>query len=129
MDDKDRELFLKALENLPKDVQFAKYGGMPERPKKEPTRPKTVHDLVIDLHGVTRAEALARLRTVLERTRGKHRRILVITGKGNNSEEGRGVLRETVARFLETSGAAYIREYKYASPEFGGEGAFDIRTK
>jgi DNA-nicking Smr family endonuclease len=129
MDEKDREFFLKALDNLPKDVQSAKYGGLPDQPKKEPTRPKTVHDTVIDLHGVTRAEALARLRTALKRARGKNRRILVITGKGNNSEEGRGVLREAVARFLETAGAAYIREYGYASPEFGGRGAFDIKTK
>jgi DNA-nicking Smr family endonuclease len=129
MDEKDRELFLKALKNLPRDMQLAKYGGKPGQPHKEPTCPKTVHDQVIDLHGLTRAEALTRLRNVLQRARGKNHRILVITGKGNNSEEGRGILREAVARFLETDGAPYIREYGYASPEFGGRGAFDIKTK
>lgn len=128
MDKKDRELFLKALDNLPEDLVHAKFDGAPARRPPKRSKPKAVHDIVVDLHGFTRADALARLRNVLERARGKQRRILVITGRGNNSEDGVGVLREAVARFLETEGSCYVREYGPAAPEFGGAGAFDIRA-
>ncbi len=128
MNEEDRELFLKALDNLPANLRKAKFGGASEPRKRGRTRPKTVHDTVVDLHGVTREEAVARVQTVLARAKGKHRRILVITGRGNRSADGVGVLREAVARFLETGGACYIREYGFAAPEYGGEGAFDILT-
>lgn len=128
MDERDRKLFLEALENLPKDLSRAKFDGAPARERPAAARPRSVHDTVLDLHGNTRETALARLRTALLRARGKGRRILVITGKGNNSEDGIGVLREAVVRFLETEGAAYIREYGVAAPGYGGDGAFDILT-
>ncbi len=129
MDKNDRDLFLEALEQLPKDVLHAKFDGGPECPKPKRDHPKSVHDMVIDFHGSTRIQALTRLRAVLEHAKGKKYHILVITGRGNNSEEGYSVLREAVARFLDTAGAPYIREYAYASPEFGGDGAFEILTK
>ena len=129
MNEEDRELFRKALDNLPADIHSAKFGGAPPPRKPERSRPKPTHDTVLDLHGLTRTEAVARLQTTLEITKGKRRRILVITGRGNRSEDGVGVLREAVARFLETSGSRYIREYGGAAPEFGGDGAFDIVTK
>ena len=129
MNEDDSELFRKALENLPEDIHNAKFGGASEPPRPVRSRPKPVHDSVIDLHGLTRTEAIDRLRIILAWAKGKNRRILVITGRGNRSEDGVGVLREAVARFLETTGAHYIREFSSAAPEFGGGGAFDIVTK
>jgi len=129
MNNKDHDMFLKALDDLPRDIIGAKYEGAPKHPAQKKVRPKASHDIVIDLHGATKNEAVFRLRITLERARGKHRRILVITGKGNNSEDGCGVLREAVARFLDAGGSAYIREYRFASPEHGGDGAYEIITK
>lgn len=129
MNEDDRELFRKALDNLPADILNAKFEGAPRPKKPDRSSPRPAHDTVIDLHGMKRAEALARLQAVLERTKGKRRRILVITGRGNRSEDGIGVLRDAVARYLDTSGAQYIREYGAAAPEYGGDGAFEILTK
>jgi DNA-nicking Smr family endonuclease len=129
MNDDDRELFRKALDNLPSDIGKAKFGGALRPRKQRDSRPIAAHDAVLDLHGMTRTAAVARLNAVLERANGKRRRILVITGRGNRSEDGVGVLREAVARYLETTGAHFVREYGSAAPEFGGEGAFDIVTR
>jgi DNA-nicking Smr family endonuclease len=127
MNDSEREMFLKALDNLPKDIQSAKYGSVFGGEK--PARPRAVHDLTIDLHGCTRDQALSRLQGVLSRANGKRRRILVITGRGNNSEGGVGILRTAVEDYLQKEGSRYVREYGSAAPEFGGDGAFDILTK
>jgi DNA-nicking Smr family endonuclease len=127
MNDSERELFLKALDDLPKDIQNAKYGTNPGTEKQ--TRPRAVHDLTVDLHGFTRDRALVRLRGVLSRAKGKHLRILIITGRGNNSEGGVGILSKAVEEFLQKSGSPFVREYGRAAPEFGGDGAFDILTK
>ncbi|MDP2984388.1 MAG: Smr/MutS family protein [Candidatus Latescibacter sp.] len=127
MNDSERELFLKALDNLPQDIQSAKYGSDPGAEK--PTRPRAVHDLTVDLHGYTKDRALARVRSVLSRAKGKRLRILIITGRGNNSEGGVGILRKAVEDFLQKAGAPFVREYGPAAPEFGGDGAFDILTK
>lgn len=130
MGDHDREIFLAALENLPDDLCRAKFdGARPEARKPRAVGPKKVHDAVIDLHGFTREEALSRLRYVFHRMRGRNWRILVITGRGNHSGDGVGVLRDAVVHFLETEGGAYIRDYGQASPEYGGSGALDIRGK
>jgi DNA-nicking Smr family endonuclease len=127
MNERERELFLKALDNLPKDIQSAKYGSLPDTVK--PTRPRAVHDLTVDLHGYTKDRALFRLRIVLNRAKGKGLRILVITGRGNNSEGGVSILRQAVENYLQKAGSPFVREYGPATPEFGGDGAFDIRTK
>jgi DNA-nicking Smr family endonuclease len=127
MNDSERELFLKALDNLPPDIQSAKYDSNPEAEKS--TRPRAVHDITVDLHGFTRVRSIARLRSILNRAKGKHLRILVITGRGNNSEGGTGILRKAVEDFLQKSGSPFVREYGPAAQEFGGDGAFDIITK
>ncbi len=129
MNDEDRRIFLEALENLPKDIRNAKYDGAPRsRGTARKTRSRSVYDIILDLHGNTRETALARLRNTLLRERGKYRRILIVTGRGNNSADGMGVLRDAVGRFLETEGAAFVREYGFAGPEHGGDGAYDILT-
>jgi DNA-nicking Smr family endonuclease len=127
MNDSDREMFLKAIDNLPKDIQSAKYDSSPQVEKT--THPRAVHDITIDLHGCTREQALSRLRSILTGSKGKHLRILLITGRGNNSEGGIGILKKTVEDFLLKSGSPFVREWGPASPEYGGGGAFEIMTK
>lgn len=129
MNEDDRELFQKALDNLPSDIRSAKFGGFTGPEKRRRDRSKPVHDIVLDLHGMTRKTALVRLENTLSLAKGKRRRILVITGRGNRSEYGIGVLRDEVARYLETAGARYIREFGFAASEYGGDGAFDLLTK
>ena len=126
----DKELFINAINNLPDDILTAKYDGY--RPRKKARRkddPESPFDKTIDLHGLIKAEALTVLRNTLSIAKGKRRKILVITGKGNNSEGGCGVIREAVLNFLRKAGSIYIREYKFASGKNGGDGAIEILTK
>jgi len=128
MNENDRELFLKALDNLPKDIQNAKYESNPPK-EKLLTRPRAVHDLTIDLHGCTKDQALARLQGVLIHAKGKRFRILVITGRGNNSEGGIGILKEAVEIYLKKAGSTLVWEWGIAASEYGGDGAFEIISK
>ncbi len=131
MDDKDdRELFERALDNIPADAIRAKYGGEPPPPSKRHERhPDNLAEIVLDMHGKTRHEALALLRRTLVREKGRGRRLLVVTGKGTHSEDGRPVIRDAIVSWLETAGARYIRESRFAQPERGGDGAIEIVTR
>jgi len=130
----DKELFIDAINNMPSDVMSAKYDGhnFCKKPNKKGRNKATVDapfDRTIDLHGYTKSEALAVLRNTLTSARGKRQKILVITGRGNNSEERRGVIREAAINFLEKAGSLYIRRYRFASQKNGGDGALEIFTK
>ena len=129
-DKSDKELFIDALNNLPSDILSAKYDGY--IPRKE-AQPKAVSespfDKTIDLHGLTKREALVVLRNTLTSASGKRHKILVITGRGNNSEGGHGVIRKAVINFLEKTGSLFVREYRFASQKNGGDGALEIVTK
>lgn len=131
MDDKsDMERFLEAIDNLPEDILSAKFdGGTPLRKPEPKRRPGSAFDETIDLHGYTKTEALIALRALLDRTKGRRLKLLVITGKGLNSEDGRGVVREAVFAYLQTAGTLYVREFGFASPKNGGDGAIEILTK
>ncbi len=126
----DMDLFLEALDNLPEDIISAKFDGV-----TSPCKPESKHsacsafDATVDLHGYTKTEALIALRALLTRTKGKKRRLLVITGKGLNSEDGRGVVREAVYAYLQSAGSLFVREFGFASPKNGGDGAIEILTK
>ena len=127
---KDMDIFLDAINNLPDDILRAKYNGYnPKKTKSSQITPKSPFDDTIDLHGLTRREALLNLRNTLTYAKGRRLRILVITGKGNHSEDGYGVIREAVCNFLEKEGKVYIREYGFAPRKNGGEGAIEIFTK
>ena len=126
----DKKLFFDAINNLPDDILPAKYDGyLPRKRMRSKNIPDSQFDKTIDLHGLTRAEALAVLRNALSIAKGKRRKILVITGKGKRSEGGRGVIRESVLNFLDKAGSLNIREYKIASGRDGGDGAIEIVTK
>lgn len=79
-----------------------------------------VPDRVIDLHGMTVADAAAALIDVLD-NRGTQK-VRIITGKGNHSAGGVGLVRQEIKRLL----AARTIPWKYAKLDQGGEGVIDI---
>lgn len=88
---------------------------------------KTV-DARIDLHGMTQDRARFALLDFLQMSqRSGHRIVLVITGKGN---EGRGVLRQNVPRWLGLAGfAQLVNGYETAHGHHGGDGALYVRLR
>ena len=129
-DKNEKDLFIDAINNLPDDVVRAKYEGyMPSKRPQQNVKLDAPYDKTVDLHGLTRKEALIILRNTLSTSKGKRLKILVITGRGNRSDGGIAVIREAVQNFLEKAGSLYIREYRTAPQKHGGDGAFEILTK
>ncbi len=85
-----------------------------------------VPDGQLDLHGLHRDQALDKVRWYLQDAAWQGlRTILVITGRGKNSPEG-PVLRDAVARYLDSGGDGQVLEWGPAPPRFGGEGALVV---
>ena len=80
----------------------------------------------LDLHGLTREEALVALARFLK-SASVHgeKAVLVITGKGNNSP-GEPVLQQAVVAWLRDTGRKLVVEFAPAPREMGGSGAFVI---
>jgi len=86
-------------------------------------------DLELDLHGLTREEALASLeRFVAGAYNRGQKAVLVITGKGNNSPE-EPVLQGAVAGWLRDRGKGMVAEFSPAPRQMGGSGAFVVFLK
>lgn len=128
-----RKTFLQEVEKLQLDVRFKD-----QLPEEEELRPLTGNrlrqlkrgiiqlDRQLDLHGLTREEAIASLGPFLQAARNAGEKgVLVITGKGNHSLEG-PVLQQVVAAWLRDQGRDLITEYAPAPTEMGGSGAFVI---
>jgi DNA-nicking Smr family endonuclease len=80
----------------------------------------------LDLHGLTREEALDALPRFLLSARKKGQKaVLVITGKGNHSPE-EPVLHQAVASWLRDAGRGAILEFAPAPREMGGSGAYVV---
>jgi DNA-nicking Smr family endonuclease len=80
----------------------------------------------LDLHGLTREEALDALPRFLLSARKKGQKaVLVITGKGNHSSE-EPVLHQAVASWLRDAGRGTILEFAPAPREMGGSGAYVV---
>ena len=80
----------------------------------------------LDLHGLTREEALEALHRFLHSAQKKGQKaVLVITGKGNHSPE-EPVLHQAVASWLRDSGRATVLEFAPAPREMGGSGAYVV---
>lgn len=79
----------------------------------------------LDLHGLRAHVAEARvLQMVRDARREGHRRILIITGKG---EDGEGVLRENVPDWLRSQQLSrHVLAFCQAPRAFGGEGALCV---
>jgi len=80
----------------------------------------------LDLHGLTREEALLELPRFLRSARLRDQAaVLIITGKGNNSA-AEPVLQQAVAAWLRDAGREMVAEYAPAPREMGGSGAFIV---
>lgn len=84
----------------------------------------------LDLHGLTQAEAHARLDDFLAAAQDRGLRcVLVITGKGRVSQEG-GVLRRMVPRWLNApANRGRVLSISQAQPKDGGVGALYLMIK
>jgi len=85
----------------------------------------------LDLHGLTREAAHTALtRFILGSAEAHRRMVLVITGKGRQSEDGAGILKTEVPRWLNEPGLrGLILSFSYAQPRHGGEGALYVFLK
>lgn len=132
--EEDNKLFLSSLAGM--DVTFRD-----EYPDLEPLRPVATNrmrqvkngsiriDLELDLHGLTRDEALTSLARFVSGAYNRGQKaILVITGKGNNSPV-EPVLHGAVASWLREAGKNMVAEFAPAPRNMGGSGAFVVFLK
>lgn len=127
-----RKTFLQEVEKLQLDVRFE--DSLPEdelRPLsgnrlRQLKRGIIQLDRQLDLHGLSREEALEALAPFLQTARSAGEKgVLVITGKGMHSVDG-PVLQQMVTSWLRDQGRELITEYAPAPQELGGSGAFII---
>lgn len=130
IEEDEQQLFLQALQQLKLDVTFRD-----ELPEDAPAAPRSCNrmrqlrrgtiriDYELDLHGLTRDEAVDALEAFIG---GAYRRgqqaVLIITGKGNNSPGG-PVLKGAVMEWLRSRGKEMVSEAVTAPDEMGGDGA------
>lgn len=134
-DEEEMKAFLEAVESLKMDVRFSDEIPEPAAAPRPVNRLRQVRrggiriDLQLDLHGLTRDEAVEALERFI---RGAYNRgqkgVLVITGKGNNSP-GEPVLRGAVATWLRDVGKTMVSEFVAAPSDMGGTGAFVVFLK
>jgi DNA-nicking Smr family endonuclease len=133
IDEEEQQVFHQALQQLKLDKVFRD-----ELPDDTPPaqrgqnrlrqlRRGTIRiDYELDLHGLTRDEAIEALEAFIG---GAHRRgqqaVLVITGKGNHSPD-EAVLPAAVRQWLAREGKAMVSETATAPREMGGEGAIVV---
>lgn len=104
-----------------------KYSPVPVR--RVSARPKKIDrrfepDDQVDLHGLTLEDALFKVhRRVMSAHARGYGSLLVITGKGLNSEVEGGVLRRGVWDWLMTAPEDCIASFEEAPPFLGGSGA------
>jgi DNA-nicking Smr family endonuclease len=133
----EQQEFLAALRQLRLDVSFR--DSLPG--DADPKRPKTVDrlhqlkrgtiklDYELDLHGLTRDEAMDSLAAfVASAVRRQQKAVLVIVGKGLNSP-GEPVLQGAVAAWLRDHGRDLVAEFAPAPRDMGGDGAFVVFLK
>lgn len=130
----DRQVFLEAIEELRLDVNFrdelpddvVPLKPLPVNRMRQLRRGALRIDYELDLHGMTRDEALESLAHFIA---GAHKRgqkaVLVITGKGNNSPD-EPVLQGAVASWLRDRGKVMVAEFAPAPRQMGGNGAFVV---
>jgi len=127
-EDEDRALFLAALdEGFPRtepSEQATSTKG-PQRLKKIRLKRRT--DARLDLHGMTRKDAIPRLHTFIKEHFLEGSRVVeIVTGKGLRSPGGRSVLRPAVEEWLLRKGTRYVDSFAPAPRQAGGRGALIV---
>lgn len=125
--------FLEEIGRLKLDIKFA--DSIPDEGELQPLAGNRLRQVKkgivsvnhqLDLHGLTREEALDALPRFLKSAQKRGQKaVLVITGKGNRSQD-EPVLHQTVASWLRDTGRAIVLEYAPAPREMGGNGAFVV---
>lgn len=128
-----RRAFLQELDKLKLDVRFE--DRLPEDDELRPLAGNRLRqvkrgiirlDRQLDLHGLTREEALEALPAFLASARqAAEKAVLVITGQGLHSVDG-PVLQQAVAGWLRDQGRGLVLEYAPAPRELGGGGALVV---
>ncbi len=129
----DGEIFSRAIDQLKLDVTFSDH--TPENEEIRPLGPNRLRQLKrgivsvdrqLDLHGLTRDEALDALPRFIQKA-AEHgaKAVLVITGKGNNSP-AEPVLQQVVVGWLRDAGKRLVVEFAPAPREMGGSGALVV---
>jgi len=137
IDEEERRVFLREVEKLQLDVKFR--DELPEDVKplhkagsnrlRELKRGAIRIGLELDLHGLTREEALTSLTHFISGAYNRSQKaVLVITGKGNNSPD-EPVLQGAVAGWLSDRGKGMVAEFAPAPRQMGGGGAFVVFLK
>lgn len=131
--DNGLNLFLEEVGRLKMDLKFA--DEMPDDGEMKPLSGNRLRQVKrgivsveyqIDLHGLTREEALTALPGFLRSARRTGQKaVLVITGKGNHSVE-EPVLQKAISSWLRSAGLEHVLEFAPAPREMGGSGAFVI---
>jgi len=101
----------------------------PQRSAHPLTAQPTIDDR-LDLHRERQAQALERLHAFLVQSsiRGLAT-VLVVTGKGQHSDDGRGVLRQAVESWLIRHGTPWVARYAEAPRALGGRGAWILTLR
>lgn len=133
LDPEEQAAFAQAIGYLKLDVTFT--DRVPEDEELKPLGANRLRQLKrgvicvnrqLDLHGLTREEALEALPRFLQSALNHgEKAVLVITGKGNNSPV-EPVLQQAVAGWLRDAGKKLVVEYAPAPREMGGSGAFVV---
>jgi DNA-nicking Smr family endonuclease len=126
-------LFVQEIKRLKLEVKFTEQ--LPDEDELKPLSGNRLKQLKrgiitvdhqLDLHGLTRDEALTELPRFLHSARiRKQVAALVITGKGNNSP-AEPVLQQAVAAWLRDVGREHVVEFAPAPREMGGSGAIVV---
>ncbi len=137
IDEEERRVFLQALDKLHLDVTFqdelhdeaGPLRPLPVNRMRQLKRGAIRIDYELDLHGLTRDEALESLAPFITGAYNRGQKgVLVITGKGNNSP-GEPVLIGAIAGWLRDQGKGMVAEFAPAPRHMGGSGAFVVFLK
>ncbi len=114
------------------DVCNEKFIGRDKQPKQKKHRKIKITrnfqpDAIMDLHGETREIAVQKVESLLEASiiKGYHS-ILVITGRGLNSETEGGILRNIIWKWLNENQKERKFSFRWAPSFLGGKGAILI---
>jgi DNA-nicking Smr family endonuclease len=135
-DDKNAELFLKAMDTIgaveisdPTDHEVGTAPRSSSSRMRQLKRGTIRISQELDLHGCLRDEALRMLEQFISGAAARGQQaVLVITGKGINSPEG-PVLQGAVAAWLREQGRGTVAEFFPAPRDRGGSGAFVVFLK
>ncbi len=116
------------VEHLDGGCTAGRHTSLDKRTMKRLRRGENRIDSTLDLHGLNQTQAHNELTDFIARHRDRGSRVVrVVTGRGSNSSDGHGVLREQFPRWLTNapfSGA--VLGFSSAKPQDGGNGAFYV---